>query len=150
MNSKVIKLTEAELHQIIRESVDSLLAELDWRTYANASNKAFEKAKTEETPEERRLRRNQASKFHNAAIAKQENQYDGVHQGNYDDRNIQPSHKRVDDKGKTVNFMRNNFGNDDNVKPVDRDKQIRGAAHIARFNRGGDEYRDGKWRENKK
>ena len=37
---QVIKLTENDLHRIIKESVNNVLTELDWRTYANAAKKA--------------------------------------------------------------------------------------------------------------
>ena len=38
---QIIRLTEGDLHRIIRNSVnEALLNELDWKTYANASNKA--------------------------------------------------------------------------------------------------------------
>ena len=34
---KVIRLTESDLHRIIKESVNNILTELDWKTYANAA-----------------------------------------------------------------------------------------------------------------
>lgn len=37
---KVIRLTESDLHRIIKESVNNILTELDWRTYANAAKKS--------------------------------------------------------------------------------------------------------------
>ena len=39
---KTIKLTESDLKQVIKESVNNILAELDWKTYANASKKRKE------------------------------------------------------------------------------------------------------------
>lgn len=36
-NKQVIKLTEGDLHNIIKESVNKVLTELDWKTYANAA-----------------------------------------------------------------------------------------------------------------
>ena len=36
MNKKVIRLTESDLHRIVKESVNKVLTEVDWRTYANA------------------------------------------------------------------------------------------------------------------
>lgn len=38
-----IKLTEKDLHNIIAESVNRVISELDWRTYANASDKAMQR-----------------------------------------------------------------------------------------------------------
>lgn len=40
MNKKLIRLTESDLHRIVKESVNRVLTELDWRTYANAAKKA--------------------------------------------------------------------------------------------------------------
>lgn len=34
-----IKLTESQLHKVIKESVKRIITELDWKTYANASRK---------------------------------------------------------------------------------------------------------------
>ena len=36
---KKIRLTESQLHKVIKESVNKLLTELDWKTYANAERK---------------------------------------------------------------------------------------------------------------
>ena len=35
-----IRLTESDLHNIIKESVNTILSELDWKTYANAEREA--------------------------------------------------------------------------------------------------------------
>ena len=37
MNKKLIRLTESDLHGIVKESVNRVLTELDWKTYANAA-----------------------------------------------------------------------------------------------------------------
>ena len=37
---KQIKLNETELRQVVAESVQRVLSELDWKTYQNAANKA--------------------------------------------------------------------------------------------------------------
>ena len=42
---KIVRLTEGDLHNIIRESVNNIIQELDWRTYANAANKSAERQK---------------------------------------------------------------------------------------------------------
>ena len=47
MNKKLIKLTEQDLHRIVKESVNKVLTELDWRTYANAAKKASERGDEE-------------------------------------------------------------------------------------------------------
>ena len=44
MNKKnTIRLTESELKNIIAESVKNVISELDWKTYANAAKKAYNK-----------------------------------------------------------------------------------------------------------
>lgn len=39
MQDKIIRLSESDLHSVIMESVHSILNELDWKTYMNASRK---------------------------------------------------------------------------------------------------------------
>ena len=39
MNNKLIRLTESDLTKIVKESVNKVLTELDWKTYANAAKK---------------------------------------------------------------------------------------------------------------
>ena len=150
MKKQVIRLTEGDLHRIIKESVNNVLSELDWRTYASAADKAWEKSRNASTPEEKELRQNQSSLFYNHTNRKLEKQYDGINLANYDvdSRNIRPSYKRewADDEGKKhVNFMKNNFGHDETVVPVNTNKQLRGASHVSRFKKGLSTYQDGKW-----
>lgn len=42
MNKKLVRLSESDLHKIVKESVNNVLPELDWRTYAKAVQKARE------------------------------------------------------------------------------------------------------------
>ena len=42
-NKKLIRLTESDLHRIVRESVNKVLTELDWKTYQNAAEKDWER-----------------------------------------------------------------------------------------------------------
>lgn len=37
MDKQIVKITESDLHKIVKESVNKVLTELDWRTYANAA-----------------------------------------------------------------------------------------------------------------
>ena len=39
MDKKLIRLTESDLHKIVKESVNRVLTELDWKTYASAAKK---------------------------------------------------------------------------------------------------------------
>lgn len=39
MGKQIIRLTESDLHQIVKESVNKILSELDWKTYASAAKK---------------------------------------------------------------------------------------------------------------
>lgn len=47
MNKKLIRLTESDLHRIVKESVNKILTELDWKTYANAAKKQMEKERNQ-------------------------------------------------------------------------------------------------------
>lgn len=42
---KIVRLTESDLHGIIKNSVKNILSEMDWKTYINASRKRKEQAK---------------------------------------------------------------------------------------------------------
>ena len=42
MKKQIIRLTEGDLHRIIKETVNNIITELDWRTYANAGKKAHD------------------------------------------------------------------------------------------------------------
>jgi hypothetical protein len=39
MNKNKIRLTESQLHRVIKESVKKVLRELDYKTYQNAAKK---------------------------------------------------------------------------------------------------------------
>ena len=43
MSKKLIRLTESDLHKVIKESVNKVLTELDWKTYDSAMRKAAAK-----------------------------------------------------------------------------------------------------------
>ena len=45
-----IRLTEGDLHRIVKESVNRVLAEMDWKTYANAAKKRRQQFKDETDP----------------------------------------------------------------------------------------------------
>jgi hypothetical protein len=47
---KLVRLTESQLHRVIKESVNRLLTELDWKTYASAGDKAIRRANNEKRP----------------------------------------------------------------------------------------------------
>lgn len=40
-NKQIIKLTESDLKQLVTESVNKILTELDWKTYQNAAHKDY-------------------------------------------------------------------------------------------------------------
>ena len=39
MNKKLIRLTESDLHRIVKESVNKILNEMDWKAYQSAADK---------------------------------------------------------------------------------------------------------------
>ena len=60
MSKKILKLNEADFKNLIKESVTSILSELDWKTYANASKKRYKQSR--ENPQDKKLR-DKASKL---------------------------------------------------------------------------------------
>ena len=47
MSKKTVRLTESDLKNIIKESVNNILSELDWKTYANAEREANKRSRGE-------------------------------------------------------------------------------------------------------
>lgn len=117
---QIIRLTEGDLHKIVKESVNKVLTELDWRTYHNAALKSRAKSndKDFEAPERA---------FHQ----KRSNEFE-----KYADKKFQ-------DKHGISRFSARRAHNDFNSTLDD----LRAGAEVSRNDRGGDEYRDGKWRK---
>ena len=63
MTKNTVKLSEAQLKKVITESVQRVLSELDWKTYANAMKKASSKSNKYDDAEFKRAR-----KFQDAAV----------------------------------------------------------------------------------
>jgi len=51
---RTIRLTEADLHRVIKESVKQCLTELDWKTYASAADKARKRYEDSPIPKSRK------------------------------------------------------------------------------------------------
>ena len=47
-----VRLTEGQLHNVIRESVNQILNELDWKTYASAARKKDDQMKNPDDSDE--------------------------------------------------------------------------------------------------
>jgi len=43
---KILRLTEGDLHNFIKESIKNVLSELDWKTYASAARKMMSLGQT--------------------------------------------------------------------------------------------------------
>ena len=54
MEQKIIRLTESELHNVIKESVQNILNELDYKTYANAAKKLRSQLSAETDPQKKK------------------------------------------------------------------------------------------------
>lgn len=70
-----IKLTESDLHNIIKESVNHILSELDWRTYQSASDKAHKLSDETSNMYEKKRRSNQATNFAKMGNERYSSQY---------------------------------------------------------------------------
>lgn len=64
---QVIRLTESDLHRVIKESVNKILNELDWRTYDSAAQKSREKHNNAETSAEQTYHGRRYGRFQNAS-----------------------------------------------------------------------------------
>lgn len=70
MGKQIIRLTESELHQMVKESVNKILTELDWKTYMNAAKKSYEDGpmfQTYANPNESPKRNERSRRFAKAA-----------------------------------------------------------------------------------
>ena len=115
-----IKLTESDLHRIIKESVKQVLSELDWRTYQSAAEKSMKQSHNGDlSPQERAFNKNRSYYFDNYADKKFRNKH-GM--SRYSARH---AHETWD-------------------SPLDA---LRAGAEVGRNDKGGYEYRDGKWRK---
>ena len=123
---KVIKLTESDLHNIIKESVNNILSELDWRTYSSAASKAFDMARYNDLDEYEKERRNrQANEFVRASNMKRRKQYDLSKDAyeqvlGYGDANYKPKTNELRRMSQLYQDLKNNQN-------------------------GTNEYKDGKW-----
>ncbi len=74
---KIVRLTESDLHRIIKESVNNIITELDWKTYANAANKRQAQGNWQSAD---RLRDQMVNSFNNkyATSDSEYNNYNGI------------------------------------------------------------------------
>ena len=84
MSKNVIRLTESDLQNIIKESVNNILSELDWRTYDYFEKLANDKAVNASSGPAARYRAKQKNAFADAKIKRQQDTYDGVSEYNYE------------------------------------------------------------------
>ena len=117
---QIIRLTEGDLHKIVKESVNKVLTELDWRTYQSAAEKSMKQSHNGDlSPQERAFNKNRSYEFDNYADKKFRNKH-GM--SRYSARH---AHETWD-------------------SPLDA---LRAGAEVGRNDKGGYEYRDGKWRK---
>ena len=133
---KLVRLNESDLHRVIKESVNKVLTDLDWRTYANAAKKAREQG------------RDSRWDFDRATERALDKQYGGHHLVSTDNETYQDFHTYNDDPFST-NYDRawrpleghEDFGSyadvHDNKKPY-------GNEDIADFVHGRSKYVKGK------
>lgn len=120
MNKKLIRLTESDLHSIIKESVQQVLSELDWRTYHNAALKSITKSRDRDfKPQEQAFHKKRSEEFED-----------------YSDKKFQDKHG--------INKHKARRAHDEWGSSLD---DLRAGAEVSRNDRGGYEYRDGKWRK---
>ena len=114
-NKKIVRLTEQDLHRIIKDSVDRCLNELDWRTYQNAARKSKVQGFDQNLSKpEQEMYKRRAEKFSDKRDSELSDLYD-IDMSDY--HRFNP-----------------------NMVHVYSDKQMRGLSAIGRNKRNGDEY----------
>lgn len=163
---QTIRLTENELHNLIKESVNNLLSELDWRTAYRAGLNALNKAGHYDTNHYDTIKyHRQADKFLKYANKKRNTQYGfpedfdddwekntekAQQMKNGKDYEYDPETNKarpLDDDGKPIYYHwwmkvpQEFYPTQGQLKKLaQRDKDIKD------FNNGKSEYRNGKWR----
>ena len=121
--ARKIRLTESDLHNIICESVENILSELDWKTNRNAARKSFNLSNnTNLSGEERLYHRERGKRFGDYA----DEQFCDKYGCNYDSNVYNPN------TGKQYPYEGN-------------EKLYKGLADKGRYERGGYKYEDGKY-----
>ena len=133
MNKAIFRLTESELREMIKESAQKILSELDWRTYDSARVKAEKLADSPDiTKYEAERRKNQAKAFRSYA-----NDVCNKHYG------VDKINKREEDHNTdVVQGKRNDEFAYTNGELKRLDKQAR---DVQDYYDGRQVYRDGKW-----
>lgn len=80
---RTIKLTENDLHRVIKESVNTILSELDWRTYQSAYEKALKRGDWKKANEFRQAATNSFNRQNGYGLK-------NVPYGNGSDENARP------------------------------------------------------------
>lgn len=118
-----IRLTESDLHKVIKESVKKILNELAPQTYESAKEKAKELAKTSVDGYEKKRRENQSDEFRKAAQKAWTERYNleklDANRGN---KNYKPTQGELKQASKRIN-------------------------DIMKYMKGQQEYKNGKWRD---
>lgn len=141
--SKTIKLTENELHNLIKESVKSILSELDTNTLKYARDKAMEKMNNAPSEVQRDYHEKQYNSFTKGLKRRENELYDGVNSDNYQYPGDYPDKIITNPNGDKVyktspDYYRGNLANVKNVRNVNPNAQRRGAMKIDKFNRALD------------
>lgn len=119
MKKQVLRLTEEDLQNIIKESVSNILSELDWKTYHSAMEKSDERASDPQlSAQERKFNRMRSEKFNKASNDKFYNKY---------------------------GITKLDAHNNDDRYAKDKEKAARGMNDYGRNGRDGWKYENGKY-----
>ena len=126
---QTIKLTESELHRVIKESVNNILSELDWRTADIAHKQAMSKAND-----------NHYNKYQRAKYLRQGKNFEKYRNDKF---NTQYNLQGVDgyDNLDTTEDLANSQLTTGQLKQLGKRKN-----DINNWISGNTEYRNGKWR----
>jgi hypothetical protein len=172
MKRNAIRLTESDLHRVIKESVKTILNEMDWRTLDNAAKTAEERFKSETNPYKKDKLYHQMVNLRQKAKEAHDKRFPDFHElTDKFQRNIafndnlsslmngytgKEGEKYDKDKGTIEKINQNGrvnmeIGKDIDQKtpltPSERKRLERDTKEHSAYFRGEQEYRNGKWRQ---
>lgn len=153
---QIVRLTESDLHKVIKESVTKILTELDWKTYANAARKRAQQGASASDIDALDSAANKALKNkygvdmgwtkYGAQVHTHGNDYDGHYQsgnypdlgymGDFNDTYSRPLDDEFDENDPNA-WQSTSYDN----SPIHKDRH----EDMSKYFKGKSKYENGKW-----
>lgn len=151
---KILRITEEDLNNIIKEGVNKVLSELDWRTYHNAANKDYDRKRARKFADMRDKKFNDEYEYNDSPKGNFMRMQGGIENptleilSNNNSREAKHYIKHPEDD--KYGFYVNNSSGYDKYPNADGDKRF--ARNIAKahdaFNNINAKYENGKYQDN--